>query len=315
MAKSQIDTLFEVAASDKNKRLKPKLIKHLPEYAEKNSPKVSIIIPCYNKAPYVAEAIESAIKQTYENIEIICVDDASTDNSADIIKGYAEKHDNIKFIDFKENKGVIAARNTAIEKAIGDYILPLDADDIIADTYVEKAAKILSSRPDIGIVYCKVELFGEKNKLLEFPEYQFPNILYSNCILCTALFRKSDFIKVGGYKPYMDRGCEDWDLWLSLIENGCGVYRIDETLFKYRRPNEPTRNDIARLNDDWKEALFNHHLDSYLKDKGLIEKVFFDTKKHTKKLKKYKKLCKMFLCLSIVLALTLLVILVKGFVR
>lgn len=308
MAKSQIDMLSEVADSDKNKRLKPKLIKHLPEYAEKNSPKVSIIIPCYNKAPYVAEAIESAIKQTYENIEIICVDDASTDNSADIIKGYAERYDNIKFIDFKENKGVIAARNTAIEKAIGDYILPLDADDIIADTYVEKAAKILSSRADIGIVYCKAEMFGKKNNLWKLPEYQFPDILYRNCIFCTALFRKSDFIKAGGYKPYMDRGCEDWDLWLSLIENGCRVYSIDEILFKYRRPNEPTRNDIVGLNDDWKEALFNHHIDSYLKDKGLIEKVFFDTKKHIKKLKKYKKLCKLSFAASFVLLLILMTV-------
>ena len=288
------------------------------EYGKVIGPKVSIIIPCYNKAPYVAEAIESALGQTYKNIEIVCVNDASTDNSTDIIKGYAERYDNIKFIDFKKNKGVIVARNTAIEKAEGEYILPLDADDIIADTYVEKAANILNSRPKTGIVYCKAEMFGKKNKPWQLPEYQFPDILYRNCIFCTALFRKSDFIKAGGYKADMAGGCEDWDLWLSLIENGCGAYCINEVLFKYRRPDEPTRNDIAGLNDNWKKVLFNHHLDSYLKDRGLTEKVFFDTelaKKHTEKLKKYKKLYNFFLYLSIGLTLVLLTVLVKGLVR
>jgi len=296
-------------------KFKQKLIRG---YGKVSNPKVSIIIPCYNKAPYVAEAIESALRQTYKNMEIICVNDASTDTSADIIKDYATKHDNITFIDFKKNKGVIEARNTAIEKATGEYILPLDADDIIADTYVEKAAKVLSSQPDIGIVYCKAEMFGKKNKPWNLPAYQFPDILYRNCIFCTALFRKSDFIKAGGYKPDMTEGCEDWDLWLSLIENGCGVYRIDEVLFKYRRLDGLSRNDIVGLNDDWKEILFNHHRDSYLKDKGLIKKIFSDTelaKTLVKKLKKYKRLYTLSLASFFVLLLILITVITINYIQ
>ena len=80
--------------------------------------KVSVIIPCYNKAPYVKEAIESVINQTFSDIEIIVVNDASTDNSAEIIKELKEKYDNILFINNKTNQGVVKTRNTAINLSL-----------------------------------------------------------------------------------------------------------------------------------------------------------------------------------------------------
>ena len=92
--------------------------------------KVSIIIPCYNQGMYVAEAIQSALDQTYNDIEIVCVNDASTDNSREVIRKFADEHNNIIFIDNPENIGVIASRNKAIDACSGEYILPLDADDI-----------------------------------------------------------------------------------------------------------------------------------------------------------------------------------------
>ena len=104
--------------------------------------KVSIIIPCYNKGAYIKEALESSLSQTYPNIEIVCYNDGSSDNSSAVIQEFANKYSNFLFIDSKENKGVIAARNSAIENSSGVYILPLDADDKIAPTYVEKAEKI-----------------------------------------------------------------------------------------------------------------------------------------------------------------------------
>lgn len=100
--------------------------------------KVSIIIPCYNQAEYVGESIESALKQTYENLEIVCINDGSTDNSSEVIKSYAEKYKNIVFLDEKTNRGVCCARNMAIAASSGEYILPLDADDKIEPQYVEK---------------------------------------------------------------------------------------------------------------------------------------------------------------------------------
>ena len=208
--------------------------------------RVSIIIPCYNQENYVAEAIVSALAQTYENIEIVCYNDGSSDNSSAVISEYAQKYDNILFIDCKENKGVVFARNTAIANCSGDYILPLDADDKIDPTYVEKAAKILDKQVNTGIVYCRGRYIGAKKGEWKLPAFDRNEILYSNCIPNCALFRKSDFENVGGYHDYMNGGYEDWDLWLSFLSRGLDVHRLDEILFSYRKQNVKTRNDIKK---------------------------------------------------------------------
>ena len=239
------------------------------------SKKVSVIIPCFNQGEYIADSIESVINQTYKNIEIVIVNDGSTDNSSEIINDQAKKYDNILFLDEKENQGVVNARNLAVEKSSGEYILPLDADDTIEPTYVEKAVKILDENPDIGIVYCKARLFGTKNEEWILPKFDINDFLYDNCIFCTALFRKSDFLKVNGYNKNMQYGYEDWDLWMSLVENGVKVYRINEILFNYRQYETTSRNDICHDNHD-KTLLqiFKNHTNLYLNQKDFPRRVF-----------------------------------------
>ena len=222
--------------------------------------KVSIIIPCYNQGKYVSDAINSALKQTYNDIEIVVFNDGSTDNSSEIIKSFADKYNNILFFDEKENKGVINARNMAIEAANGEYILPLDADDTIEPTYIEKAVKILKENPNVGIVYCDAKMFGNKNKYWNLESFDKSNFLYCNCIPVTALFRKTDFLKVGMYKDCMQFGCEDYDLWLSFVEQGFDIYKIDEILFNYRQYKEDSRTTISIQNSEtvWKAIIKNH---------------------------------------------------------
>lgn len=251
--------------------------------------KVSIIIPCFNQAKFVEEAITSALNQTYKNIEIICVNDCSTDNSKEVIS----KFKNIKFIDLKENKGVINARNLAIDASSGEYILPLDADDIIEPTYVEKAAKILNENPEIGIVYCKAKFFGTKNEYWDLPEFSEEKMYFTNCIFVSALFRKRDFLKVNKYKENMQSGCEDWDLWLSIIEEGFKVYKINEILFYYRQHSIKTRMNAASESTDWHINLILNHLISFsIKNPELAKQTINNEKikkeKYQKKCKKYK---------------------------
>ena len=278
--------------------------------------KVSVIIPCYNQGKYVSDAINSVLAQTYKDIEIVIVNDGSTDNSNEIIKTFADKYKNILFFDENKNKGVINARNVAIEAANGEYILPLDADDTIEPTYIEKAVKILNENPNIGIVYCKARMFGIKNKYWDLKDFDRSNILYDNCIFCSALFRKKDFIKVGKYKDYMLYGCEDYDLWLSFIEQGFDVYRIDEILFNYRQYEEDSRSTICSKNQDniWK-ALIKNHIDLYLSDNEFLDGFHSDPKKLKKKYKKYKKLFNIFLPIMIVelIIIIILIILNWGF--
>ena len=140
--------------------------------------KVSVIIPCFNKGEYIKEAVESVINQTYQNIEIVCIDDCSTDNSYETLKELANKYENIVLLRNEENKGVVYCRNTAINTATGEYILPLDADDTIEPTYVEKAAKILNTYNQVGVVYCNYKYFGDSQRRIEIPKVTKEYLLY-----------------------------------------------------------------------------------------------------------------------------------------
>ena len=268
---------------------------------QQESKKVSIIIPCYNQSKYVEEAINSALSQTYKNTEIICINDGSTDESAQVIENCAKNNQKIIFINQKENKGVVTARNTAIEAATGEYILPLDADDTIEPTYVEKAARILDANPQIGIVYCRARLFGAQTGEWKLPEFDPKEIIYTNSIFCCSLFRKSDFEKAGGYKEYMHHGYEDWDLWLSFLEHGLKVYRLDEFLFNYRKYKEHSRTNTCKNHmPEIYKNIVKHHTGLFLATDSFIEKVF---KSSYKKLKKYRKLFAISIALNLVFVL------------
>lgn len=234
--------------------------------------KVSVIMPCYNDGKYIQESIKSVMNQTYKNIELIIIDDGSTDNKTINILSQMQKN-SIKLLKTK-HIGTSGARNKGIENATGDYILPLDSDDIIDITYIEKAIQVIESNSNIGIVYCRAELFGEENKLWELPTYSINEMLVRNIIFVTALFRKEDWILIGGYDTSFNKGLEDYDFWLSILELGREVVQIPEILFKYRiKPI--SRNKLFYKNiQDVKEtddiiylkhkALYHQNIDKYV---------------------------------------------------
>ncbi len=200
---------------------------------EKTAPTVSVVIPCYNHGEFLSDAISSVRRQTYTDYEIIIVDDGSDEPET------VRVLDENPFIGTKiirtENKGPSSARNTAIENALGRYILPLDADDLIESTYLEKAVKVLDCREDVGIVYCKGTYFGAKTDSWDLPDYSLQSMLQGNAIFVTALFRRCDWEAVGGFKSDLTMGYEDYDFWLSIIGSGREVYQIPEALFRYRK--------------------------------------------------------------------------------
>ena len=211
---------------------------------------VSVVITCYNQGQYLEECINSVTNSDYPNIEIILVDDGSEDT---FTQKTLDKLDSGKIkIIRQNNQGVCAARNNGIAAASGKYILPLDADDKIAETYISKAVNILARNPQIGIVLCNGILWafqsggGGKWKL---KNPTITNMLIQNRIFPSALFRKSDFEKLGGYNPIMETGCEDWELWLNFLENGLKPYKIDEELFYHRiAENFRSKNAIRPQN-------------------------------------------------------------------
>ncbi|MDD5285619.1 MAG: glycosyltransferase family A protein [Desulfuromonadaceae bacterium] len=195
-------------------------------------PKVSVIIPCYNQGAYLEEAVDSVLRQSFQDFEIIVVNDGSTEeHTTRIIEKFKRPHTRIIT---SVNQGVAMARNTGIGQANGEYILPLDADDRIGATYLEKAVGVLDIDPEVGIVYCLADCFGARQGHWEVPLFSLSGMRFTNLIFCSALYRKPDWKETGGYNPNMVNGWEDWDFWLSLLEMGRKVYRIPETLFYYR---------------------------------------------------------------------------------
>lgn len=215
-----------------------------------NNSTVTVVIPCYNQGETLEETVASVKQQSYSNVDIVVVNDGSDDQTTLTVLKRLET-DGITVV-HTTNQGLAAARNNGIAVAKGEYILPLDGDDRIAEHYIEKAMEVFSSQ-NVGIVYCRAQLFGAVDTEWILPPYSLEQMLLENVIFCSALFRKTDWQEVGGYDTGMLYGWEDYDFWLSLIERGCKVYQIPEILFYYR----VTSDSMVRSKEKWqKVAMF-----------------------------------------------------------
>ena len=195
-------------------------------------PLVSVIVPIYNAAPFLRETLDSIVASTYRPIEVVMVDDGSHDDSLTIAQSYCKQYTECQVI-AQDNKGVSAARNTAIKAAKGTYILPVDADDKIADTFIEKAVEVIEHDNNIRVVGCRCWMFGAVDKEWKLPDFSHSLLARKNMIPATALYRKADWERCGGYcEEEIYR--EDWDFWLSMMELGGTFYRLNEILFYYR---------------------------------------------------------------------------------
>lgn len=195
-------------------------------------PKISVVIPCYNQGIFLTEAIKSVLDQTYSDFEIVVVDDGSTDSETISI---LSRIDNplIKVLR-TANGGLATARNRGVAASTGAIILPLDADDLIAPTYLEKGAAVFAGDSGVGVVYSMADKFGAVNGLWHLPEFSPSLLLKENMVFCSAMFYRESWKRVGGYNQNMKHGWEDWDLWLSFCELGISFVRIPEILFHYR---------------------------------------------------------------------------------
>ncbi|GEM_PF-1541616 len=196
-------------------------------------PKISVIIPVYNTDKYLAECLDSVIKQTFNDIEIICVNDGSTDNSLEILRKYATQDSRIKIINQK-NSGVVVARNNGIANATADLIYPLDSDDKIdPNALSELYNALMNNRGDV--ITSRVIKFGTETGEMVLPKPTKLNFSRQNCSVNAALFRKSDFITAGGYDIAYKTALEDHDLWLRFIyQHNMRFYRVPKPLFFYR---------------------------------------------------------------------------------
>jgi glycosyltransferase involved in cell wall biosynthesis len=210
---------------------------------------VSIIVPCYNQADYLPETLESILAQTDVNWECVIVNDGSPDNTDEVVQRYLVQDNRFKYIK-QSNKGPAAARNAGIENSCGEFILPLDADDLIAPTYLEKAVAIFAQNADTKLVYCKADIFGLEKGPWNLDDYNYDSFIWKNCIFCSAMYKRNDYLKTGGYNVNMTHGLEDWDFFLSLLGKNDVVHCIDETLFYYRVKERSRTKDYQKQHFD-----------------------------------------------------------------
>lgn len=231
----------------------------------KNNFSVSIIIPCFNSERYIEETINSVFLQTISSWECIIINDGSVDRSEEIILNTIGQDKRFKYI-YQENKGVCVARNTAIKSSSGEYILCLDADDLISENFLTETVKLLNQNPEVSIATSTVELFGKYKSTLKVVSHSLEKLLANNYIVVTSLFRRKDFDKVGGFKESMKEGFEDWDFWISILKNGGKVECVTSSVFYYRIQKKSRNSQTANANmPKLRFQLWENHKELYSK--------------------------------------------------
>lgn len=203
--------------------------------------KISVLMPVYNAEPYVAEAVESVLNQTFTDFEFIIINDGSTDSSLEILQKYASQDTRIKLIS-RENRGLIITLNEGLALARGTLIARMDADDINCIDRFEKQLDYLNSYPNCVAVGTKTQLIDDENDALCFMgEHESHEEIDSRhirgiggmIIHPSAMIQRAAMISIGGYLDSYPHA-EDVDFWLRLAEYG-ELANLPEVLFKYRQ--------------------------------------------------------------------------------
>lgn len=233
-----------------------------------SNPLISVIVPCYNQAQYLDEALQTVLKQTYDDWECIIVNDGSKDNTEELAEKWLLKDERFKYVS-KENGGLCSARNFGIEQAKGTYILPLDADDRIAENYMYLAMKAFENDDNLKLVYSQAEKFGAITEPWHLKPFSLFDLSQNNMIFCAAFFKKQDWTLVGGYDINMVYGWEDWEFWISLLKNGGKVHQLKEVCFFYRiTPNSMLQKIDADKSKKLMEYLNVKHADFFVEHYG-----------------------------------------------
>jgi glycosyltransferase involved in cell wall biosynthesis len=221
---------------------------------------VSIIVPNYNHARYVGDAIESALQQTYPKIEIIVVDDGSTDDSWPVISRFGTKVHGIR----QENAGLSAARNIGIQHATGEYIALLDADDRLEPDYLSVLVSILDTHPAAGGVYCGYRFVDEQNTSLPEvqrrtvpPENFYAALLDGNFLVPESILLRRECYATAGPFDVTLRACEDWDLWLHIAKER-SILGTDQVLTRHRVLPGSMSSDPVRMIENRLRVLAKH---------------------------------------------------------
>ena len=200
-------------------------------------PLVSVVIPNYNGEKFVEQTIQSALRQTYDNVELILVDDKSTDGSLAILRNWREKDKRIRLIEKQTNTGVALTRNAGIDAAKGEYIALLDNDDLWEEDKIERQVELIQ-RTKAGMVYCSYDFIDECGQEIGRPfivpeQTTYHDMLAKSVIGCSSILIATDIIKKNKFSGAYYH--EDYVLWMKLLEQGIMARGDVKVLMHYRR--------------------------------------------------------------------------------
>jgi glycosyltransferase involved in cell wall biosynthesis len=207
---------------------------------------VSIIIPNFNLGRFVWDAIDSALGQTHRDVEVIVVDDGSTDDSVPRIRAHPGFHaQGFRLIE-QANAGVCGARNAGARHSRGQSLLFLDADDVLEPRCVELCLGALRSAPAfVAYAYTKMQLFGADQAPYDSRPFDPRALRFHNFVNASALIRRTPFEAVGGWNPDFRIGHEDHELWIRLLASGYEGVLVPAPLLRYRRHPGGSRNSLS----------------------------------------------------------------------
>jgi glycosyltransferase involved in cell wall biosynthesis len=235
---------------------------------------VSVIVPCFNYGRYLAECLKSVSSQTLTDWECIVIDNGSTDDTRAVAQKFLASDHRFRYY-YTPQQGVSAARNFGIAQSHGKFILPLDADDKIANSYLKQASQLLTEQAGVKVVYSDAQLFGAVSRKWILPEFSFKDLLVENSIFCSAVFRKEDFLKTNGYNQNMRDGFEDWDFWISFLKDGGKAHKIPETLFFYRIRPESRNNSLSiEKQKILRKQIYENHRELYHSNFSVPDLIF-----------------------------------------
>lgn len=203
-------------------------------------PRVSVIIPVFNRGSEARHAFESVVRQTEGGWEVIFVDDGSTDNTAveleSIQKAYPAYR--VQIVTLERNRGRPGARNAGVEKASGEFLVMLDSDDSLAPRFLESTLAAAGKNPCAAWIAPITVQYGDVNRIFGFEQYN-PRILLSrNQFTITNLLRRDVYERLDGLREEMTGGLEDWDFWIRAVRHGYRPAQVYRPLFFYQRHNE-----------------------------------------------------------------------------
>jgi glycosyltransferase involved in cell wall biosynthesis len=240
------------------------------------SPLVSIIVPAYNYAGFVAQAIDSALQQSHSNIEVVVVDDGSTDNTAAVVGALVKQDARVRYI-HQRNQGLSAARNTGVQHAEGEYVVFLDADDVMHLEKIQAHLEHFAQKPDTDISYGRSRYFLSGKPEETFASFDLDNndwmprvsgsattvmpaLVVNNIMpVCSAMLRSSAVARLGDFDTTL-KSLEDWDYWLRAAAAQCMFGFSDDTrLAAYIRVHDTSmsKNALRMLMTQYRLRLDN----------------------------------------------------------